>query len=372
MNILILSWRGPGHPHEGGAELVTQEYARAWIKAGHHVTLFTSMYVGGQKNEKIDGVNVIRKGGYAFGVKIHAFLWYITQAKNFDLIVDHFHGIPFFTPLYVRVHKIGFIHETAQEVWSLNTWRFPLNLIPTVIGRIGEPFVFLLYKGIPFITVSKSTKNNLINFGLRKNNITVINNGVRILKSTESKNKNLTIMFLGAIAKDKGVEDAIECFKKVFSLNKNSELYIVGKGSPTYLTLLKDKIIKLGLSKKITLFGFVSDQKKFDLLKRSHIFVNPSVHEGWGLVNIEANSQGLPVIGYDVSGTRDSVVSGKTGILVKTHDIDGFAKAILLLAQDSKLYEKYSTEAILHSREYTWKAAAQRSLIVINKICQKK
>ena len=76
MNILILSWRGPGHPNEGGAELVTMEHAKAWVKAGHDVTVFTSSFDDAKKKENINGVEIIRKGGQVFGVHIAAFFWY--------------------------------------------------------------------------------------------------------------------------------------------------------------------------------------------------------------------------------------------------------------------------------------------------------
>ena len=88
MNILILSWRGPGHPYEGGAEIVTHEHAKAWIKAGHNVTLFTSSYDKAKPNENIDGVEIIRSGSQLGGVHLSAFVWYLFgKHQKFDLVV---------------------------------------------------------------------------------------------------------------------------------------------------------------------------------------------------------------------------------------------------------------------------------------------
>ena len=157
MKILVFSWRGPGHPLAGGAETVTWEYTKAWIKAGHSVTLFTSHFFGAETNLKLEGVRIIRWGHNIFGVHIAAFFWYVfANHDQFDLVIDEFHGIPFFTPLYVRSKKLAFIHEVAGKVWRVNPWPKPFNLIPWIIGTYAEPFVFrLFYRHIPFMTVSK-------------------------------------------------------------------------------------------------------------------------------------------------------------------------------------------------------------------------
>src|SRR5258706_4671434 len=168
MNILIFSWRGPKHPNAGGAELSTQEHAKALVKAGHKVTLFTSSFKGGKSEEWINGVHIIRKGSDVFGVNIEAFFWYLFgNHLNFDLVIDQFHGIPFFTPLYVKVKKLGFIHEVAKEVWWLNPWPKPLNLIPGILGSLLEPLIFkLLYRQIPFMTVSQSATKDMVKLGI--------------------------------------------------------------------------------------------------------------------------------------------------------------------------------------------------------------
>src|SRR3989344_5230030 len=167
MNILILSWRSQGHPNAGGAEQVTFEHAKAWVKSGHEVTLFSSYYKTAEADGVKAGVRILRRGDYAFGVKIKAFLWYLFgKHPKFDLIIDEFHGIPFFTPLYVKVRKLAFIHEVAREVWNLNPWPKPFNLLPAIIGTIFEKWVFrIIYRKTPFLTVSNSTKEDLIEWG---------------------------------------------------------------------------------------------------------------------------------------------------------------------------------------------------------------
>src|SRR3989344_6589986 len=180
MNILIFSWRGPNHPNTGGAEISTHEHAKGWVKAGHEVILFTSAFAGCREEVEKDGVKIIRRGRQIFGVQWEAFKWYLFgKHPNFDLVVDQFHGIPFFTPIYVKAKKIGFIHEVTKEVWKLNPWPWPFNQIVGFFGKTFEPLLFkLLYKRIPFMTVSNSTKNDLIEWGVPPALITVIQNGI--------------------------------------------------------------------------------------------------------------------------------------------------------------------------------------------------
>lgn len=372
MKILILSWRGPGHPHEGGAEKVTHIYAKSWASLGHEVTLFTSAFTGSKNLEYVDGVKVIRRGSQAFGVKIAAFLWYLFEnLDKFDLVFDHFHGIPFFTPIYVRSRKIAFIHEVATQVWSLNTWPKPLNLMPAIIGRYGEPFVFKIYAGCEFLTVSNSTKSDLVNFGVDEKLITVINNGVEVdstnSKSRMVKNKLFTVTYLGAIAKDKGIEDALKAFSISYKQDGDMQMWIVGKGHGDYVEELVRECKKIGIDKAVKFWGFVSDRKKCELLSKSSLLLNLSIHEGWGLVNIEANSFAVPVIGYKVSGTVDSVVDGETGVLCDKGNVESVSNAILELKNDVKKYTLLSKGAKRWSEKFSWKNSVSKSIELINK-----
>lgn len=370
MNILILSWRGPGHPNAGGAEISTHEHAKAWLKAGHSVTLFTSYYQGAKREENIDGVNIIRRGGQFFGVHLEAFKWYLFSShQKFDLVIDQFHGIPFFTPLYVKTNKLGFIHEITKEVWKLNEFTFPVNYFAGWGGLALEPFIFKLYRKIPFMTVSDSTKNDLINWGIAKGNITVINNGMRspFFKSLPKKEKHNTLLYLGALAKDKGIEDALKVFSLLGKKYPQWRFWVIGKSDPQYLKKLKEDSQKLGLTEKIKFWGYLSEYKKFELLARSQLLINPSVREGWGLVIIEGARMGTPAVGYNVTGLRDSIIENKTGLLCVCSPSD-MAKEIEALLNDGKRYGKMRQNAFIWSRKFSWEKAGKESLQLISKI----
>lgn len=370
MRILIFSWRGPGHPNAGGAEQSTFEHAKGWVKAGHHVTLFTSFYPGAKKEEIIDGVNIKRRGIQIFGVHLEAVKWYLfSPHSQYDIVIDQFHGIPFFTPLYVRQKKLGFIHEVTKEVWGLNPWPWPFNLVPTIIGTIFEPLIFLLYKSISFMTVSKSTKDDLINWGIPKDNITVIHNGLTIpkLKKNFPKEKKKTAIFLGALSRDKGIEDAIKAFARIDRRDPIWQFWIVGKGEEHYLKFLKSLCNKLGISSKVKFWGKVSDKKKFELLGSAHVLINPSVREGWGLVVIEAAAVGTPTVGYNVAGLRDSILDGKTGLLCKPNP-DACSEAVLSLRLDQEDYQDLRQNCFKWAKQFNWAKSVKKSLTLIENI----
>lgn len=374
MNILIFSWRGPGHPNAGGAEVSTHEHTKGWVKAGHSVTLFTSYYQGAKRKEVIDGVTLIRRGRQFFGVQWEAFKWYLFgQHPEFDLVIDQFHGVPFFTPFYVRTKKMGFIHEVTKEVWRLNPLPRPFNLIPAFLGPILEPLMFMFYKNIQFMTVSESTKNELVEWGIRQTNITIVHNGVTIhkLKEAPSKERKKTIVYLGAISKDKGIEDALKAFSSINNTEDGWQFWVVGKSDPRYLKKLKSLSENLGISSRVKFWGFVGEEKKFELLTRSHLFINPSIREGWGLVNTEANSVGLPVLAYDVSGSRDSVRQDETGFLSSPGNYNELAANAVKLMNDKNLYQRMQNQARIWSKNFSWDKSSRQSLNLLKKLTKK-
>lgn len=373
MNILILSWRGPGHPNAGGAEQSTFEHAKGWVKAGHDVTLFTSGFVGGRSEETIGGIKIKRYGKQIFGVQWEAFKWYLEgNHPKFDVVVDQFHGIPFFTPLYVRAKKLGFIHEVTKEVWQLNPWPFPFNKAASILGNTFEPFIFkYLYSSIPFMTVSESTKKDLISWGIPEKNIEIVYNGINLFKSRVifSKEKKKTLIFLGSVNKDKGIEDAIKVFSLLNEKDKNWQFWIVGKVGEKYLEQLITEAEKLGVASKIKFFGFVSDKTKYELLAKAHLLINPSIREGWGLVVIEAAYVGTPTVGYNVAGLRDSIKDGETGILCDKNPTS-CSEAILSLISDQKRYQTLVQNCLKWSKNFSWDKSIKKSLVLIERIAR--
>lgn len=373
MNILVFSWRDPKHPLAGGAEQVMHEHMKGWIKAGHKITLFSSTIKGLEKEEVLDGVRIIRAGYQYLGVQIYGFFYYLSHKPEYDFVVDQFHGLPFLTPLYVSTRKLAVIQETARKVWFLNPFPWPINWLIGFLGYIGEPFIFLLYRSSKFMTGSESAKKDVSKLGrIPEKNITVIPHGVIVDKTKlGKKRKTKTITFLGVLSKDKGIEDALRCFS-ILSRKNNYDFGVIGKPeTEEYFERVKNLVKKLGLQGRVKFWGFVNQQKKFELLSKSHFLINPSVHEGWGLVNIEANSVGTPVIAYNVSGSIDSVKNLVSGILCDKNTPEELAKNVERILSDQITYTKLVKGSLSWSRNFSWRRSTKLSLNLIESICAK-
>jgi len=364
MNILILNWRDIKSPLAGGAEIATHEYAKGWVKAGHKVTQFSSSFTGGKPFEEIDGIKIIRKGNH-YTVHLHAFFYYITALRGkINLVVDEFHFIPFFTPLYVHTQKIGFIHEIAKELWFENK-SFPIS----ILGYFLEPFFFRFYNNVPFMTCSNSTKEEVVKLGISSKNITIIHNGINIIKSVKVKEKDPILVYLGRLTKDKGIEDAIYAFTEIQKSKINVKFWIIGKEEEEgYQKKLEKLVENLGINDSVFFMGYVSERKKFDFLKRAWVLIHPSVKEGWGLTVIEAASQRTPTVAYDVSGLRDSIINGKTGLLVSSREPKALASKIMILIENKVLYNELSKNALIWSREFNWDDSISESIALIERI----
>lgn len=370
MNILILSWRDPKHPLSGGAEQVTHEHAKGWIKAGHKVWLFSSRFRHSKKEEVLDNVNIIRGGNQYLGVQLAACIYYLKNRFKFSMVFDQFHGLPFFTPLYVKTNKIANVYETANKVWFLNHLPWPINIIVGTLGYILEPIIFLFYKNVQFVVVSESTKNEVEKMGILSENIKIVPAGLISMERGYpfKKEATHTISYLGALSKDKGIEEALRCFS-ILNMIGGYRFWIIGKPqSKNYTQFIRRSVKKLGLFRNVKFWGYVSQKQKFSLLSKSHLLVNPSVREGWGLVNIEANSVGTPVIAYNSPGLVDSVKDGVNGIICKNNTPLELANNVLRVLHNLQQYRKLQKGALVWSKKFTWKKSRKMSLKLIERV----
>lgn len=370
MNILVFSWRDPKHPLAGGAEQVMHEHMKGWVSVGHKVVLFSSYFKKAKRRESLDGIEIIRKGVQLGGVQTLGFFWYIfNKHPKFDLVIDQFHGIPFFTPLFVRTKKLAVIQEVAREVWLMNHLPKPLNWMIGVLGYLLEPLIFKLYLKTPFMTGSASAREDLINFEVPPNNIFIIPHGVLPPKKIPDavKAQIKTIAYLGSLSKDKGIEDAIKTFS---ILHKKGEydFWVMGKGSKVYLSELKRMSKVLKVSNRVKFLGFVNQEEKFSLLSKAHLLINPSVREGWGLVNIEANLVGTPVVSYTSPGLVDSVKDGVSGVFTKENTPEQMAQEISSLLSNKRKYHELTLSAKNWAKNFSWSRSKEKSLALIDSV----
>jgi len=368
MNILIFNWRCPKHPQAGGAEKVTFEIARRWVLWGHHVHLVCGNYPNGSRHDNIEGIEITRLGG-KYSLYLLAILYYLRNLKEkYDVIIDEINTVPFFTPNYVKEPKVAFIHQLAAEILYEE-----LHWLQAKFWNFMEPRVLRLYEDVPVVTISQSTKEDLIRIGLPEENIHVITEGLdhTLYKPSGDKNDDPNILYVGRLKRFKGVHLLIEAMKYIVEKVPNVRLDIVGRGDPNYEIELKQQVKYLKLEDIVTFHGYVSEEEKIRFMQEAHLLVLPSRREGFGLVVIEANACGTPTVATNVQGLRDAVVDGETGFLVKNGDIEGLAEAIIRILDDEKLRRVLSKNALEYSRKFNWDKTADEFMRIIKGLIQK-
>lgn len=106
---------------------------------------------------------------------------------------------------------------------------------------------------------------------------------------------------------------------------------------------LREQAARLDLADMVQFAGFRDDLD--DYLGGFDLVVHPALREGLGVAMLKAAAAGVPVIAFDVAGSREAVIDGETGILVPPKDAAALENAILQLARDAALRKKYGEAA---------------------------
>jgi|LakMenEpi03Aug12_release.lakeMendotaPanAssembly.Ray.scaffolds.fasta_scaffold00063_60 glycosyltransferase involved in cell wall biosynthesis len=333
-NILLLVWRDLVNTTDfGGSEVYSDKIATGLKEQGYNVTIFSSRGKNQKANEILDGIKYIRRGS-RYTVYFWAAIYYLLSLrKTIDFIIDVENGIPFFSPLYSKKPKVILVHHFHNGQW-FKEFPFPIAVVGYYIERILMPFV---YRNTKFITVSNSSKLDLEYLGIEPKHIEIGYNGTSF-ENVKRPNKKVlykdpTILYLGRLREYKRIDLAVKAVKELKASIPNIKLIIAGKGDDE--DRLKSIAKDLGISKNVEFKGFISEEEKSELLTKSWVYVNPSSKEGWGIVNIEANYYGTPVVGFNVFGVRDSVKHGYSGYLAENFE-DFVNKLNVVLSKKGK------------------------------------
>lgn len=180
--------------------------------------------------------------------------------------------------------------------------------------------------------------------------------------------KSLEILFLGVIGDRKGVFDLLKAFARVVPEYPNVYLTIAGNGE---LERATSEAKRLGLDANVKFPGWISGDKKNELLAAADIYILPSHNEGLPMSILEAMSWQLPIISTTVGGIPE-LVCEEEGILVTAGDIDHLSNAIVRLvtsdevrlsmghAARTKVNKEYSVSVILPLLEKTYSRFLQK------------
>jgi glycosyltransferase involved in cell wall biosynthesis len=356
-SILLLNWRDPRHPQAGGAEKYVHEMAKRWVVWGNRVEWLTAGFKGAPHSETIDGIRVWRVGN-ALTVYFLIPLFYLLYLRGrFDVIVDAQNGIPFFSPLFSLKPKICLMHHVHQRVFRAHM-PWPVHHVFSWVEAWLMPRV---YRNTQFIAVSSDTRAEMLEVGFADCNIDVIRNGVDQQLVPGAKASTPLVLYLGRLKAYKRVHLLVHAMERVRAVYPTAKLFIAGDGDES--NALQQLVANKKLKDCVSFEGFISEDRKRELLQKSWLLVNPSEMEGWGISVIEANACGTPALAYRVPGLREAVIDGFNGLLVP--EGSDLAAPILRVLSDANLRGELCRGAVLRAAQFSWHATAERFLDMI-------
>jgi len=364
VRILVINWRDIENPEAGGAEVHLHEIFRRIAAAGHDVTLLAHAFGNAPSRETIAGIDVHRAGPRnTFNFVVPRALRGALDPARFDVVVDDLNKIPFYTPLYVR-RPLVVLHHHFFGSSIFHEVPFPV----AAYVFLHEAAAPLIYRRARWVTVSNSSRDELVSRGIPADRIALAMNAVdhaRFAPGPPSEKDPDLLVYLGRIKRYKNIELLIRSMRAVRARRPRARLLVVGEGDhrPALVRLASD----LALDGAVEFTGFVPLEEKVRILRRASLSINASPKEGWGVTVIEANACGTPVIASDVPGLRDAVVDGKTGRLVPFGSQDAMERAIVALLENDAERGRLADGAVAWAARFSWDESARDVLAVLER-----
>ncbi len=366
MNILVINWQDIRNPLGGGAEVHLHQIFTRIAAKGHSVTLLCSSFPGAPSEETIDGIRVVRRGGrHLFNFTVPSAYRELSHREQFDVVVDDLNKIPFFTPWFVKEPLVGIAHH----LFDTSIFRETNGLIASYVYA-AERLGLAVYRqsGMPFMVVSPSTQQEFVQRGFSIDRLPLAFNcvdHVRYKQTGVPKNQTPLVGYFGRLKKYKSVDHLLHAMPLVMKKVPDVRLVIMGDGDDR--PRLESIARELALTDRVEFTGFVSEEKKVEMLQRMWVKVTTSSKEGWGLTVLEANACGTPVLASNVPGLRDSIKDGETGLLYPYGNIDELANKLTLMLTDSALRSQLAASALLWAKKFDWDVVADDVIEVLKK-----
>ncbi|QKZ15433.1 glycosyltransferase family 4 protein [Spirosoma sp. KUDC1026] len=187
------------------------------------------------------------------------------------------------------------------------------------------------------------TKNSLIEFGVDEHKIHVNPYGVDINMFTPCVRKNkdiINFLFFGTIEARKGIPLLLSAWRKINTVN--ARLILAGYGNIPKT---------ISLPRNVKLLGRIQPSDRNQLFSDSHVFVFPSLFEGFGQVLTEAALSGLPIITTYNTGGVELVQEGINGFLINANDEDALVERIQFFLDNPEKIDQMGVSRLQQIRE---------------------
>jgi phosphatidylinositol alpha-1,6-mannosyltransferase len=208
-----------------------------------------------------------------------------------------------------------------------------------------------------YVVPSEWTKEKLRELGVDEDKIEVIHPGIDFQRFNDfqleerkySSEDKFTLLTVGRLDERKGHKLVLEAIKDI----EDVEYLIAGSGEME--EEIKQKIQQLELEEKVEMLGYVPEEDLVQLYHESDLFIMTSKQtknsvEGFGIVYLEANATGTPVIAADIGGTPSAVKNGETGLLTDPNPEEIQEK----IQQVRESPEKFSESATKWAKNHDW------------------
>ena len=363
VNILLVNWQDRANPHAGGAEIHLFEIFGRLAAAGHRVRLVCSGWEGAPARASIEGISIERVGGRnSFALVGRRAVRRAIRAERPDILVEDVNKLPLFLTMGTKVPFCAIVpHLFGTTAFDEASWP-----IATAVWTAERPLPWA-YRRAGFHAISESTRDDLVARGVPRNRIRVIHPGVDSKHFTPApggrRSATPTFLYVGRLKHYKGVGLALRALALARRRRPDLRLEIAGTGDCR--DELEQLAASLELDRAVAFHGFVSEERKIDLMRTAWANVFPSPKEGWGITVMEAAACGTPSLASESPGLRDSVRHGETGYLVPHGDVEGLAARMVELADSPPLVARLGERARRFAEGLPWEqtaAATERHL----------
>jgi phosphatidylinositol alpha-1,6-mannosyltransferase len=231
---------------------------------------------------------------------------------------------------------------------------------------------FLSRRADHITVISNYSAAKLHELGLAPERISIIYPGVEwpatacshnCISTQHASTRKKTILTVGRLVLRKGHDRVIEALPNVLERVSDVEYVIVGGG--TEEQRLRNLAKAVGVEAAVTFVGSVPHDVVQRYYEAADVFVHPNRQlengdvEGFGIVFLEANACGLPVIGGNSGGTPDAIRHGITGFLVDPNSSAEIGDRIVELLQNDAMRKRMGEEGRKWAAQFKWSHAAE-------------
>lgn len=358
-----------GKLHFTGGERQFFEITKKWADMGHEVHIIGSEYtqylVDTLKSKAVVNIYEPLKPPPKFVVDLLNIKRVVKKVpdEDFDFIYCPYELFEWVSASVLIKNKLKRPLVTSINLFDPSE----VNIFPLYMLRYKTYFrnLFLKYSDLIFC-VSNEIKNSLIKLGIDSKRLFTLGAGIDInaIKRIRPQEKIYDACFMGDIIPRKGVQDLVVAWRAITKENKHAKLIIIGKADESYLCKIKLFVEKFALHDNIIFTGFVDGKEKYELLKKSRIFVFPSYLESFSIAVCEALACGLPVVAYDLPSFKEHY--GDCITYVEKGNIKELAKAALNLLDNDDVRNEMAIKGTERASKYSWEGVAKRMLDLVS------